>query len=173
LHTEASHHFERGMDYEGVIRAQERCVALICELAGGTATEDEIDVYPNRIEPAMVSLRPERVQALTGLEVSTGEMVRILQALGFRQRDAMASLEAAGKSVGGTESRRLTFIAPTWRVDIEREEDLVEEVARHAGYEKITTELPASNIAGEYQPSESKRRALRRALVASGFAGAG
>jgi phenylalanyl-tRNA synthetase beta chain len=54
-------------------------------------------------------------------------------------------------------------------VDVEREEDLVEEVARHSGYENITTELPASNIAGEYQPSERKRRALRRALVASGF----
>jgi phenylalanyl-tRNA synthetase beta chain len=63
----------------------------------------------------------------------------------------------------------MTFVAPTWRVDIEREEDLVEEVARRVGYEKITTELPASNIAGEYQPSERKRRALRRALVACGF----
>ncbi len=170
LRTEASHRFERGVDYEGVIRAQERCVALICELAGGTATEDAIDVYPKRIEPSVVSLRPERVKALTGLEVGTGEMVRILLALGFMQRDAMAVLGATGHTAGGAgEGRSLTFIAPTWRVDIEREEDLVEEVARHTGYEKITTELPASNIAGEYQPSERKRRALRRALVASGF----
>jgi phenylalanyl-tRNA synthetase beta chain len=98
LHTEASHRFERGVDYEGVIRAQERCVALICELAGGTATEDAIDVYPKRIEPPFVSLRPERVKALTGLEVGAGEMVRILLALGFMQRDAMASL-------GGIEKR--------------------------------------------------------------------
>ncbi|MDT4894978.1 MAG: phenylalanyl-tRNA synthetase beta chain [Acidobacteriota bacterium] len=168
LHTEASHHFERGVDYEGIIRAQERCVALICELAGGTAT-DAIDVYPKRIEPPMVSLRQERVKALTGLEVGAGEMVRILLALGFLQRDAMASLGATEKSAGVAGGRSLTFIAPTWRVDVEREEDLVEEVARHTGYEKITTELPASNIAGEYQPSERKRRALRRALVASGF----
>jgi phenylalanyl-tRNA synthetase beta chain len=170
LRTEASHRFERGVDYEGVIRAQARCVALICELAGGVATENAIDVYPKRLEPAIVSLRPERVKALTGIEVGTDEMVRILLALGFMQRDAMASLGAAGNAAGGAVGgRSLTFIAPTWRVDIEREEDLVEEVARHAGYEKITTELPASNIAGEYQPSERKRRALRRALVASGF----
>ncbi|MDQ3821365.1 MAG: hypothetical protein M3362_27305, partial [Acidobacteriota bacterium] len=54
-------------------------------------------------------------------------------------------------------------------VDIEREEDLVEEVARHFGYEKITTELPPSGLAGEYQPSERKRRALRQALVSAGF----
>jgi phenylalanyl-tRNA synthetase beta chain len=170
LHTEASHRFERGVDYEGVIRAQARCVALICELAGGTATEDAIDVYPKRIEPAIVSLRPERVKALTGLEVGTDEMVRILLALGFLHRDAMASLGAGENAASGAvKGRSLTFIVPTWRVDVEREEDLVEEVARHAGYEKITTELPGSNIAGEYQPSERKRRALRRALVASGF----
>ncbi|HKR01438.1 MAG TPA: phenylalanine--tRNA ligase subunit beta, partial [Pyrinomonadaceae bacterium] len=166
LRTEASHRFERGVDYAGVLRAQERCIALICELAGGTATEDAIDVYPRRIEPPLVSLRPERVKALTGLEVGTDEMMRILTSLGFLQRDAMAAMGATGEAAGG---RRLAFISPTWRVDVEREEDLVEEVARHAGYDKIRTELPASNIAGEYQPSERKRRALRRALTALGF----
>ncbi|HUQ34727.1 MAG TPA: phenylalanine--tRNA ligase subunit beta [Pyrinomonadaceae bacterium] len=173
LHTEASHRFERGVDCEGVLRAQERSVSLICELAGGTATEDAIDVYPKRLSAPVVSLRPERVKALTGLEVGTGEMVRILQALGFLQRDAMALMGAAEKPAGegasGAAVRSLAFLAPTWRVDIEREEDLVEEVARHAGYENIKTELPASNIAGEYQPSERKRRALRRSLTASGF----
>jgi phenylalanyl-tRNA synthetase beta chain len=157
LRTEASHRFERGVDYEGVIRAQERCVALICELAGGKATEDAIDVYPQRIEPPVATLRPERVKLLTGLDVAPDESRRILASLGFVEKGTSDSSEA------------MTFTAPTWRVDIEREEDLVEEVARHFGYEKITTELPASNIAGEYQPSEKKRRALRRALVASGF----
>jgi phenylalanyl-tRNA synthetase beta chain len=168
LRTEASYRFERGVDYAGVLRAQERCVALICELAGGTATENAIDVYPKHIEPPVVSLRPERVKALTGLDVSSGEMVHILLALGFLSRDAMASLDSAGTEARSA-GRALTFIAPTWRVDIEREEDLVEEVARHSGYEKITTELPPSGLAGEYQPSEKKRRALRQALVSSGF----
>ncbi|HEX8844574.1 MAG TPA: phenylalanine--tRNA ligase subunit beta [Pyrinomonadaceae bacterium] len=168
LHTEASYRFERGVDYDGVIRAQARCVALICEIAGGTATTDAIDVYPRRIEPVVVSLRPERVKALTGLDVASSEMLRILLALGFIQRDAMASMGVADAQ-SGSAGRALTFIAPTWRVDVEREEDLVEEVARHTGYEKIATELPASSLAGEYQPSERKRRALRRALVASGF----
>jgi phenylalanyl-tRNA synthetase beta chain len=157
LRTEASHRFERGVDYEGVIRAQERCVALICELAGGTATTDAIDVYPQCLEPQIATLRPERVKRLTGLDVAPDESRRILTALGFVEKSA------------GDSSAEMTFIAPTWRVDIEREEDLVEEVARHTGFEKIETELPASNIAGEYQPSERKRRALRRALVASGF----
>jgi phenylalanyl-tRNA synthetase beta chain len=157
LHTEASHRFERGVDYEGVLRALERCVALISELAGGLATEDSIDVYTKRIEPAVVSLRPERVKALTGLDVAADESRRILLSLGFVEKSADDSQTA------------MTFVAPTWRVDIEREEDLVEEVARHTGYEKIATKLPASNIAGEYQPSERKRRALRGAMTASGF----
>src|SRR5205807_3646019 len=69
LHTEASHRFERGVDPEGVLRAQERCVALICEIAGGVATEDAIDVYPKRFEQRIASLRPERVESLTGLRV--------------------------------------------------------------------------------------------------------
>ncbi len=169
LRTEASYRFERGVDYAGVLRAQERCVALISELAGGTATADAIDVYPKHIESPVVSLRPERVKALTGLDVDAGEMVRILTALGFIQRDAMASLGSAGTASESAGGRALTFIAPSWRVDVEREEDLVEEVARHFGYEHIKTELPASGLAGEYQPSEKKRRALRQALVSSGF----
>src|SRR2546421_1306158 len=61
LHTEASHRFERGVDPEGVLRAQERCVALICEIAGGSATEDALDVYPGPAEVKTVTLRPERV----------------------------------------------------------------------------------------------------------------
>jgi phenylalanyl-tRNA synthetase beta chain len=157
LHTEASHRFERGVDHEGVLRALARCVALISELAGGLATEDSIDVYTKRLEPAVVSLRPERVKALTGLDVAADESKRILLSLGFVEKSADDSQTA------------MTFVAPTWRVDIEREEDLVEEVARHTGYEKIATKLPASSIAGEYQPSERKRRALRGAMTASGF----
>src|SRR5947199_38669 len=68
--TEASYRFERGVDYEGVRRAQDRCVALICEIAGGTATADAIDVYPSRITPPVVPFRPRRVEELTGLTVN-------------------------------------------------------------------------------------------------------
>ena len=58
---------------------------------------------------------------------------------------------------------------PSWRVDVEQEEDLVEEIARHTGYDKIGSELPPSTVSGEYQPSEMKQRSLRRALNALGF----
>jgi phenylalanyl-tRNA synthetase beta chain len=63
----------------------------------------------------------------------------------------------------------LSFVVPSWRVDVGLEEDLVEEVARHVGYDKIASELPPSNMSGEYQPSEIKRRALRRVLTDLGF----
>ena len=176
MRTEASHRFERGADYAGVLRAQERCVALICELAGGVATENAIDVYPRPLKQAVVSLRPERVEALTGLQVSPAGIEKILTALGFSQTAKMSNAEAVpGLRDGVIEElpvnlhSKMTFVAPTWRVDIGIEEDLVEEVARHAGYDKIATELPASGIAGEYQPSERKKRAMRVALTACGY----
>jgi phenylalanyl-tRNA synthetase beta chain len=155
MDTEASRRFERGADPDGVLRAQQRCVELICELAGGVATEDAIDVYPKPFNERVVGLRPERVPGLTSLSVQTDEMIRILTGLGF---------ERAGESEG-----RLKFTVPSWRVDVEQEEDLVEEVARHTGYDKIGEELPPSNMSGEYQPGELQQRSLRRALNAFGF----
>src|SRR5437763_12204381 len=65
LHTEASHRFERNTDPEGVLAAQERCVNLICEIAGGVATEDALDVYPKPFASRSVSLRAGRVEAIT------------------------------------------------------------------------------------------------------------
>lgn len=176
MHTEASHRFERGADYANVLRAQERCVALICELAGGTATENAIDVYPRPLRRRVVSVRPERVEALTGSTVSPAEIEKILIALGFNMTPRMSNTEAVPSLRDGVLEEtpvnlhsKMTFVAPTWRVDVAIEEDLVEEVARHKGYDKIATELPASSIAGEYQPGERKKRALRGALTACGF----
>jgi len=156
MDTEASRRFERGADCENVVNAQTRCVDLICEIAGGVATEDVIDVYPVPQPARSVSFRPERVESLTSLRVDVAAMDRILGALGF---------------VGGgsANSKAKTFIVPSWRVDVSLEEDLVEEVARHVGYEQIGSELPPSAMAGEYQPAEIKRRSLRRALTGLGF----
>ncbi len=171
LQTEASYRFERGADYEGVLRASERAVALICEIAGGTATEDALDVYPQPVERPSVSLRPERVEKLTGLPVASSDAARILSALGFDKRNADEKDAGSSLSEGaaGEQKSRLVFSVPTWRVDIEREEDLVEEVARHYGYEKIMESLPASGVAGEYREGEMRRRAAEGTLTASGF----
>lgn len=156
MDTEASRRFERGADCENVLHAQSRCVELICEIAAGTATDDAIDVYPNKVPLRTVDFNPARVEALTSLRINTEEMMRILAGLGFTRQE-MASKQTT------------TFAVPTWRVDVNLEEDLVEEVARHAGYDKIASELPPSNLSGEYQPTEMKRRALRRVLTELGF----
>lgn len=155
MHTEASHRFERGTDPEGVIAAQERCVSLICELAGGTVTSDALDVYPHPIASRTVNLRPNRVAAITGLNVAENETRRVLKALGFERR--------AG------DTPMLTFTIPSWRHDVSIEEDLVEEVTRHTGYDRIATELPPSTLAGEYHFTEARKRSLRQALTARGF----
>ena len=160
LQTEASYRFERGVDYEGVRRAQDRCVALIGELAGGVATEDAVDAYPKRIEPPSVTLRPRRVKGLTALDVPVEECVRILTALGFERQDSAPADD-------GEEC--LTFLVPTWRTDVKIEEDLVEEVARVHGYEKIGEALPPSPVTGEYLAGDRRRRAARQVLTAAGF----
>jgi phenylalanyl-tRNA synthetase beta chain len=155
MDTEASRRFERGADCENVLKAQARCIELICEIAGGIATEDAIDIYPGPLVPRSVQLRPSRVEILTSLRVEAAEMKRILTALGFVENKATNS--------------SLSFTVPSWRGDVNLEEDLVEEVARHIGYDKIASELPPSNFAGEYQPAEMKRRSLRRAFTSLGY----
>jgi phenylalanyl-tRNA synthetase beta chain len=153
LNTEASYRFERGVDIENISRASDRATALICELAGGEAGE-LIDVYPVRHEAVSVDSADiaGAVSRLTGLVIEKDNCIRILSALGFQPNEA------------GTK-----FTPPTWRHDISIEEDLVEEIARHAGYENIGTELPPAFGAGEYQPNEHRENALRSALIDQGF----
>jgi phenylalanyl-tRNA synthetase beta chain len=153
LATEASYRFERGVDIENLINASNRATTLICELAGGTA-EALADVYPETISPNQVRSNDivSAVKRLTGLTVERTECLRILDALGIHTDDD-------GK----------VFPSPTWRHDIAIEEDLVEEVARHVGYENIGTELPPAVGAGEYQATEVRKKLLRRTLVDLGF----
>jgi phenylalanyl-tRNA synthetase beta chain len=188
MDTEASRRFERGADCANVLQAQTRCVELICEIAGGVATDDAIDIYPQPLPARSVEFRPARVESLTSLRVEPREMQRILAALGFVETPSGSPTvregsQAAGAStlVGETPSGSPTvregsqaagassFVVPSWRSDVGLEEDLIEEIARHAGFDKIASELPPSNMAGEYQPVEMKRRDLRRALRSLGF----
>lgn len=153
LATEASYRFERGVDIENLVRASKRATELICELAGGEAA-DFVDVYPTKLIPNTVESADisAAVKRLTGLEVAIDECNRIMRALGITNTE-----------------KPTIYVSPSWRHDIAIEEDLVEEVARHAGYENIADELPPAFGAGEYQHNEPREKRLRETLADMGF----
>lgn len=155
LNTEASYRFERGVDIENLVRASNRATELICELAGGKMGEF-VDVYPTKFVPNEIESRDLQfaTKRLTGLDVKFDDIERILNALGIDSKI-------------GPESR--IFTAPSWRHDLAIEEDLVEEVARIIGYDKLADELPPAFGAGEYQPDEMRKLHLRQTLANLGF----
>lgn len=155
LATEASYRFERGVDIANLINASKRAAELICELADGKKG-DLIDVFPtkvtqNQIESTDVSFAVKR---LTGLDVNSERCDQILADLGIIRKPVAATP---------------TYIAPSWRHDLAIEEDLVEEVARHAGYENIADELPPAFGAGDYQAAEHREKLLRQTLAGLGY----
>jgi phenylalanyl-tRNA synthetase beta chain len=155
LHTEASHRFERGMDVNAIPAALDRAAAMIADLARGTVRRGRVEAYPKPIEARKVSLRYARVGELLGMEVPAQESDRILRALGFAR---------------GPGTAQTIYTVPTFRVDVEREEDLIEEVARVRGYDAIPTALPrgVSELSPELPEIEAERR-LRLALSGAGF----
>jgi phenylalanyl-tRNA synthetase beta chain len=156
LHTEGSHRFERGADVDAAIPAVDRAAALIAELAGGTVARGRVDVHPQPQPLRRVSLRYGRVEKFLGVAIAEADCRRILGALGFRPVE-----EGSGQT---------TFEVPRARVDVEREEDLLEEVARVHGYDNIPAQLPRglAELAPEPASAEAERRA-RQALSGAGL----
>jgi phenylalanyl-tRNA synthetase beta chain len=130
ISTDASQRFERGADPNVVPYALNRAAALILELAGGTLLKGMIDVYPKPIRPGRVTLRPSRVNAILGTEIRPSKMVTYLQRLGLRPVKRTA--------------KEITFVVPTFRVDLDREIDLIEEIARVHGYNNIEDKTRSS-----------------------------
>lgn len=128
MHTEASHRFERGVDPEGVIPAINRAAQLIADIAGGEITAGVIDVYPGKRAPVRIKLRPERVNFVLGTEITQHQIREILTRLGFFVSDDFE------------------VTVPTFRPDVEREIDFIEEIARVYGYDNIPIALPQGNF---------------------------
>jgi phenylalanyl-tRNA synthetase beta chain len=155
LHTDASHRFERGADFESTVVSANRVAEIILESGGGTLIGDVIDVGARRLDLAPVELDLREVHRILGKKLSTLEINRTLTRLGFIL-------------TAGSEDRYLVQI-PSWRLDIEREIDIIEEIARLHGYDKFANTLPAYSGEVIEQPDAAKDGRLRSTLLALGY----
>jgi phenylalanyl-tRNA synthetase beta chain len=153
LRSEASARFERGADPEIVPFAAARAAALMAEISGGRVAESVVDRYPVRIERRRISLRPSRTEQILGYQLASSEQAKHLASIGLLVEERPG---------------RIDVEVPTFRPDIEREIDLVEEVARLAGFDRLPSTVPAGQ-AGILDPSQKAERMLRRALAAQGL----
>jgi phenylalanyl-tRNA synthetase beta chain len=155
LHTDASHRFERGADFESTVVSANRVAELILNSGGGTLVGDVIDVIARQLDLAPVELDMREVQRILGAKLPTLEINRILTRLGF-------------VLTTGAEDRYLVQI-PSWRLDIEREIDVIEEIARLHGYDKFANTLPAYSGEVRDLPDARKDARLRSSLLALGY----
>jgi len=163
LRTDASHRFERGADPEGTVAALDRAARLIAEIAGGRATDPALDLYPRRLPARLVGFRPERASALLGVALPEATLREAMVRRAFRVEERPGA--------GAPRSWQVTV--PSFRRDVEREVDLIEEVARHRGYDAIPAELPVlagfASGGGGRGPGDRLRGTIRQALLAAGL----
>jgi len=155
LSTDASYRFERGTDIGFPPEAARMAASLLCQF-GGKVSKGLIDVYPKPRKPKSVVLRHRRIADLLGVEVPADFVPCLLADLGFRVE----------------ESQKGTWIAevPSFRVDIEREADLIEEIARFYGYDKIPSEpTPVRSLEPQANRKRERVQKLRQALLHHGF----
>jgi phenylalanyl-tRNA synthetase beta chain len=157
LHTEASHRFERGADVAIAPTAIDRAAALIHELAGGEVRAGIVDVYPEPRLRAAITLRQSEIQRILGAtaEIAREEVERILRALGFaaeRRSDA-----------------EWQVVPPTFRLDVTREVDLIEEIARVYGYDRLPARVRPAPPRVERNTRREKELAVYAALVGLGY----
>src|SRR6202041_2945860 len=157
IHTDASHRFERGADFESTILSCDLVAALILESGGGELVGDAIDVVSRTMDQAPVVLRLSEVQRILGGNLKAGEVFRILKKLGF------------GIIPGGQADEQFQVHIPSWRLDVEREIDVIEESARLHGYDKFENTLPAYRGAVVELPQAAMDARLRQRALALGY----
>ncbi|MGH7499902.1 MAG: phenylalanine--tRNA ligase subunit beta [Gemmatimonadales bacterium] len=157
LSTEASYRFERGIDRWGGADAMRRCLEIILATAGGELPESPVDLWPSPTNPPRIFLRPARVSQVLGVELPWDELERHLAAIG-------------ATVVSKPEDGRIAVGVPGWRPDLQREIDLVEEIARMHGYDAFPAELRRFR-AGSLPdaPIEAVVASIRRGMVAQGL----
>ena len=179
LHTDASHRFERGADFAVTSLACARVAQLILESDGGRLEGEEIDAVARRISRPAVPLGRAEVLRILGEDIEQAEIERILRRLGFGVTPGRAGVAVTGRGVpfgsGGTrtavaeETATYTIEIPSWRLDVEREIDVIEEIARVHGYNRFANTLPAFAGAVVEHPEAAKNQRLESRALALGY----
>ncbi len=155
LRSEASTRFERGVDPLGIERALDRFAELAVEICGATVLADTI-IAEGAFNPTeAVLVRLERINLILNLDLDASTVVSILEPIGFSAVD----------NTDGT----LSVSIPTWRPDASIEEDIIEEIGRHYGYQASGVRVPTPTQAGELSAAQRSRRKLRRAFLTNGY----
>ncbi len=164
LHTEASTRFGRGADPEMAELASRRCAELILQLAGGELLAGVVDVYPGKRAPKRILLTRAEVLRVMGADVPDKQIESSLRALGFAPVRVDQNRGAEGSLLAAWECTQ-----PSWRAEVEREIDLIEEVARIYGLDKFPPRLPAARQGAARLSHYEAEAQLRERLIGLGY----
>jgi len=157
LHTDASHRFERGADFESTVLSCDLVADMILKSGGGESVGGVVDVVSRPMDQAPVLLRVSEVRRILGGNLDPGEIFRLLKRLGF----ALVP--------DGEDDAQFQVHIPSWRLDVEREIDVIEEIARLHGYDKFENTLPAYSGAVIELPHAAIDAAFRERALALGY----
>src|SRR5271168_1686934 len=164
LHTEASTRFGRGADPEAAELASRRAAELILQLAGGELLSGVVDVYPGKRAPKKIQLTRTEFLRVMGADVHDKEIEAILSSLGFAPVRVGENRGAEGSLLAAWECTQ-----PSWRAEVEREIDLIEEVARIYGLDKFPPRLPAARQGAQRLPKYEPELRIRERLIGLGY----
>ncbi len=157
IHTDASHRFERGADFESTVLSCDLVAQMILESGGGELVGDVVDVVSKSMDQAPVVLQFREVQRILGGSLDSGQIFRLLKRLGFELIPE------------GQDEAQFRVHIPSWRLDVEREIDVIEEIARLHGYDKFQNTLPAYSGAVVELPHAAMDATLRKRALALGY----
>ena len=164
LHTEAGLRFGRGADPEMAELASRRCAELVVELAGGELLRGVVDVYPGKRAVRKLSITRAEILRVMGADIPDRENETILGALGFAPLRVDQNRGQAGSLLAAWECTQ-----PSWRAEVDREIDLIEEVARVYGLDKFPPRLPAARQGAARLPHYEAEARLRERLIGLGY----
>jgi phenylalanyl-tRNA synthetase beta chain len=164
LHTEASTRFGRGVDPETADLASRRAAELILQLAGGELLAGVVDIYPGKRSPKKIQLTRAEFLRVMGADVSDKQIEAILSALGFAPVRVGENRGSEGSLLAAWDCTQ-----PSWRAEVEREIDLIEEVARIYGLDKFPPRLPAARQGAQRLPKYEPELRVRERLIGLGY----